>query len=249
MSQKSKKSSCHKPAISKIAATALVVAVAVLSVALGRMILGYDQKLDNLQASSQRSKGNPKANFKVVEYIDFQCPACAKGAKILREYVEQYHDKIYLSMKYFPLSQMHKYALLASQYAECAAKQNKFWPMHDRLIDQQSLWDRMLNAETAFRDMAKEIGLDISLLDVCLADKKTEAGILADKEKGKSLGVQSTPTYFINEKMMVGTKSLQTELDNYFGKKTAPPETQAKIPAQTLAVPPQTPAIEPTQTK
>ncbi len=222
MSKKNKNSGACKPKISKLGATALVVILGVLSVYAGRFIVKHNREKISAQGEKARAKGNPRADFKIVEYIDFQCPACAKGSKIIRDYVAQYPTRIYVEMKYFPLSQMHKFALLACQYAQCAARQDKFWPMHDALIDDQSIWDRMLNAETMFREMAGKIGLDKAALDACLADKETEKVILSMKEHGKSLGVQSTPTYFVNGKMSVGIKSLQAELEKYFGPVKSP---------------------------
>src|SRR3989338_1935251 len=99
-----------------------------------------------------RAKGNPKSSLHIVEYLDFQCPACAKGSNILREYLKNNHDKMYLELKYFPLNS-HAHGFTSAQFAECAAQQGKFWPFHDRLIDKQSEWRSLLNVIPVFEQI------------------------------------------------------------------------------------------------
>ena len=169
----------------------VILILAVVAVILG--VQWYLQSSRSLsQGVSSRAKGTPGAAIHIVEYIDFECPACATGAKKLKEYVAMYPEKIYLEMRYYPLLNIHPHALHAARYAQCAAQQGKFWPLHDLLIERQGQWQSLINAD----------------LEVCLQDEKTVKLILEERDKGSSLGVQSTPTYFINEKMVVGVKSL-----------------------------------------
>ena len=166
-----------------------------------------------------RTKGDIKARLHIIEYLDFQCPACAVGALTLREYLKKYPSDIYLQLKYYPISRIHEHAMLSATYAECAARQNKFWDFFDRLIDKQSQWSRLLNADSVFRDIARDANLDLSKLASCLEDDSVKTAVLRDKEGGKTLGVESTPTYFINGKMTVGPRPLLEELQNSFGEK------------------------------
>ena len=159
-----------------------------------------------------RSKGALHAPVRIVEFIDFQCPACAQGAVYLKKFMEEHPGTVRLEMKYFPLSG-HQHSFMSSRYAECAARQKKFWSFHDILIERQDQWKGMVNAMSAFDQMAGELGLDRQRLDQCLHDEKTEQIIQKDKEEGTSLGIQSTPTYFVNGKMVVGMKSLAVELE------------------------------------
>ena len=163
-----------------------------------------------------RTEGNPDADFQIVEYVDFQCPACAKGFKIISEYVKKYPDGIYVQMRYFPLTQSHYHALRTARYAECAARQGKFWPFVEEMFRRQKQWSQMINAEPVFRDIGERVNIDRQALDSCLNSEDVAKIILADKAKGSQLGIRSTPTYFINKKMIVGTKLLLEELTGHF---------------------------------
>jgi protein-disulfide isomerase len=126
-------------------------------------------------------------------------------------------DDFFIEIKYFPL-RSHPHGMQAARYAECAARQGKFWAFQDLLVEKQSLWSELNNAEPMFRRFAQEAGVDEFQLRGCLADKRTDEAIESDKTVGKSLGVQSTPTYFVNGKMAVGLKSLGEEIKVYLGE-------------------------------
>ena len=159
-----------------------------------------------------RVKGRSDAPVKIVEFADFQCPACANGAKIIKELVKQYPDSIRLEMKYYPLTIIHKNTLLATRYAECAARQGEFWAYHDLLFERQKIWSDMLDPKDAFEQFAQEVKLAPSQLKFCLEDKAIDALITKFKEEGNLMGVKSTPTYFVNGAMLVGSKTIQDEI-------------------------------------
>ena len=190
----------------------VTVGIIVLCVA---AVLGFKFYLDSKGAASQgpqaRVKGNPQADIKIVEYIDFECPACAEGAKYLKKYMEEHPDDIYLEMKYFPLG-MHKHAILASTYAECAARQQKFWPVHDLLIERQRQWKRLEDAEPAFKVIAEDAQLDLAQLQVCIENPDVQTVISKDRSEGDVMRIQSTPTYFINGQRVVGYQNLMKEI-------------------------------------
>jgi protein-disulfide isomerase len=163
-----------------------------------------------------RAKGNLKARVKIVEFIDFQCPACTNGIKILGTYFDQHPNDIYLQIKYFPLANMHRHAIVSALYSECAARQGKFWALNDLMMPQQSQWATLISAEGVFHNMAMQAGIDMAKLDTCLASPQARRVINDEKALGQSLGVSSTPAYFINNKMVVGTKLLEEELKKYF---------------------------------
>ena len=164
-----------------------------------------------------RSKGNPKAAVHIIEYIDFQCPSCVKGALMLKGYLQKYPSQIYLEVRYYPITKIHQYALKSALYAECAARQNKFWPFQDLLAQGQSQWSRLLNVDSTFRAMAKEANLDMAKLESCISDEKVKEVIFKEKTEAKAFGVDSTPTYFVNGKMVVGIIELQKELNTFLG--------------------------------
>lgn len=174
------------------------------------------------QELPQRAKGNPKAEVRIIEFIDFQCPACANGVKILNEYFEKHPGKMYLELRHFPLA-MHRHGFASSHWSECAAKQNKFWPFFNILIERQKEWGALIDARPSFVAIAKEVGLDQGQMDACLQDKSVSEIIKNDVEEGKLRGVNSTPSYLINHEMVVGTKSLKTKLDQLLGVEAAQP--------------------------
>ena len=173
-------------------------------------------KKSQINVQMARAKGNPGARVKIVEFIDFQCPACAFGIKYLKTIFDKHPDDIYLQVKYLPLTNMHHHAMISALYSECAARQGKFWALDDLMIPQQSQWAQLISPEPVFQSMAAQAGMNIDQLNACLASDDARKVINDEKSFGQSVGIASTPTYFINGKMVVGTKSLQDELKTYF---------------------------------
>jgi len=199
--------------LSKREFTILLICICIVGVIIAKFLIDYSR--EGLKGGAAlRSKGNPKASVQIIEYIDFQCPACARGAEMLQEIMVKHPEKIYVQVKYYPLG-MHKHAFIAARYGECAARQAKFWPFLDLLLKRQSAWTILDNAEPAFRQVGSEVGINPGKLDACLKEDSVDRVILEEREQGNSLGVKSTPTYFINTKMIVGTKSLTDELKKY----------------------------------
>lgn len=192
----------------------VLVILAAIAVVAGIKIMTQGQLAQSFETS--RTKGNPGAAIKIVEYIDFQCPSCAMGAQKIKEYMQKYPDKIFLDMRYFPLD-MHRHALVASKYAECAGRQDKFWAMHDLILEKQKSWTELTNVAPVFDIYAKENGLDMGKLKACLSADTVDQVIQRNRKEGMDIGIRSTPTYFINGKMVVGIKLLQEELDQLLG--------------------------------
>ena len=119
---------------SKQKVTLLIVVGCVIAIVGGQALI--QKYRSNIKQNSIRAKakGNPQAELKIIEYIDFECPACAQGMRILHNYFTKYPGRMYLEVKYFPLPG-HKWGMPSARYAECAARQNKFWLFVDILID------------------------------------------------------------------------------------------------------------------
>jgi len=166
----------------------------------------------NSKSYAEKSKGLENAPIKIIEYVDFQCPSCAKGAQYVKNFMTTNPDKVQLELKYFPLDS-HKHSFMASRYAECSSKQGKFWEFTERVFERQDQWKDLVNAMEAFDTISQEISLDMAKLNTCLHDEKIDQMIEQNKADGKQQGVQSTPSYLINGKMVVGYKSLAEELD------------------------------------
>jgi len=200
--------------MNKLLSGVVIVLVLIGLVVGAKIYLGPKKIQINVQMA--RSKGNPEARVKIVEFIDFQCPACAFGVKYLKTFFEKHPNDMYIQVKYFPLTNMHHHAMVSALYSECAARQGKFWALDDLMIPQQSQWAQLISPEPVFQAMAEQAGLNIDQLNTCLASDDARKVINDEKSFGQSLGIASTPTYFINGKMVVGTKSLQVELKTYF---------------------------------
>jgi len=198
------------PKISKKFTTILIVVACLAVVGGAKFFIGLSR--GNISMGTfAKVKGNDKAPIKVTEFIDFQCPACAKGAAYLKEMIEKYPEAIRLELKHFPLP-MHEYGILGARYAECAAQQEKFWPFHDLLLARQGNWRRLADARPAFDRVAGDVSLNKRELDACLQERAVDKIIDKNKAEGKTRGVKSTPTYFVNGKIVVGKKSLDIQI-------------------------------------
>ena len=194
--------------------TFLIIFILAAVVVGGRVFLISKHVKINLQEA--RAKGNSQSRIKIVEFIDFQCPACAYGVKYLKTAFEEHPNDIYLQVKYFPLTNMHHHAMISALFSECAARQGKFWALDDLMIPQQQQWAQLINPQPVFQAMASQVGMNLDQLKVCLEADETRKVINDEKSLGQSLGIASTPTYFINGKMVVGTKLLEDQIKNFF---------------------------------
>jgi protein-disulfide isomerase len=152
--------------------------------------------------ASGKTFGVVDARVQIEEYTDFQCPGCANAAVILHEEMKKEGARIFVEVKYFPLP-MHKHARAAAVAAQCALEQNKFWAMQSALFRTQEIWSVSL---------ARGLGTDDRKMMRCMSDKATELKIDEDVKEGKRLGVNATPTFFVNGKMAVGGVNFQAAL-------------------------------------
>ncbi len=139
--------------------------------------------------------GNP-SKVTIVEFSDFQCPYCSTAAAELKKIVDKNKDNVGLVFRHFPLS-FHEYAQKASEAAEAAGEQSpeKFWLMYDKLFENQSKF-----SNEYFYTAAKEIGLDETKFKESFDASKFSQNIQGDYQDGLKLGVQGTPTIYINGK-------------------------------------------------
>jgi len=142
--------------------------------------------------------GPEGATVEVVEFSDFECPYCAKAATAVSEVKKKYGDKVKFAFRHFPLS-FHPNARPAAEYAHCANEQDKFWAMHDEIFANQ----KALGTES-LRAAAQTAGLDIGELDKCLASDRPGKAIAEDMKKATEVGVQGTPSFYINGRPFEG---------------------------------------------
>jgi protein-disulfide isomerase len=151
------------------------------------------------------SIGAASAPVTLVEFSDFQCPFCQRVAPTLKQVKEKYGDKVRVVWKDFPLTQIHPQAFKASEAAHCAADQGKFWEYHDRLFaNQQSLQPNDLKKH------ATDLGLDGTAFAACLDSSKYGERVRDGVAEGSRLGVNSTPTIYINGRVLSGAQPYET---------------------------------------
>ncbi len=150
-------------------------------------------------------RGAKDGKVTLVEFGDFQCPACGAFEPIIRQVMADNKDTLKFSFRHFPLTQIHKNALLAAKASEAAGLQGKFWEMHDMLYDKQEEWGEALNAREFIMIYATTLKLDIKKFSSDLDSKTLEDKILAEFKEGVKLGVQGTPTFFLNGKKVEDT--------------------------------------------
>lgn len=134
----------------------------------------------------------------LVEYSDFQCPACRAYYPMVKRLVSEYGMKLQFVYRYFPLSQIHKNAQIASDAAEAAGRQGKFWPMHDALFEHQTEWSSLDAPRDTFVQYATTLGLDPTRFQKNLDDSSVRSRVQRDYDSGEAAGVQGTPSFFLN---------------------------------------------------
>ena len=151
----------------------------------------------------QHIKGNPESTVTLVEYSDFQCPACASFQPVLKEILATYGDKIQFEYKHYPLP-IHPYAQQAGIAAEAAGQQGKFFEFHDALFEKQNEWSKSATPVAFFAKYAEELGLDVEKFKQHQKSSLLRDAVRSDLNEARELGLTATPTFFLNgEKMEI----------------------------------------------
>ncbi len=152
-------------------------------------------------------QGSPDALVTLIEYSDFQCPACQSYywsiSKLLQEEPATTLRFVYRN---FPLPQ-HANAIPSSMAVEAAGLQGKYWPMFDLIFQNHTDWTELADATPVFIGYAKEIGLDVAKFTLDLKNQALADHVQTDIESGRTAGINSTPTFFINGKAITNPKT------------------------------------------
>lgn len=148
--------------------------------------------------------GEKSAKVNLIEYSDFQCPACAAYNSVVNEVLSNYKGKVNLVYRFFPLTGIHKNAIISGQAAYAAWKLGKFSQMKDELFNNQSKWEGLSeeDAKKAFIEFAKGIKLDENEFAKIMNSDEAKAAVLADEKSSLSLGLKGTPSFFIGNKQI-----------------------------------------------
>jgi len=161
------------------------------------------------QNTTNHTYGNGKKGITLVEYGDFQCPACGNYYVIVKQIKEKYKDDVAFQFRHFPLVSAHQNAMVAARAAEAASNQDKFWEMHDLLYENQNYWSSSSSAVKIFEGYAASLSLDIVRFRQDAASEDANTKIQADFKAGKDAGVTSTPSFILNGKIIENPQSLE----------------------------------------
>ena len=187
----------------------IVVVVAMATLGSGTMLYRAKRpqvkNIPESQSASARSdasahiRGNPDAPVTLEEFADFQCPPCSQFAPFAEELLREYHSRLRIVFRNFPLPG-HEHAREAALAAEAAGLQGKFWEMHDTLYREQEAWSKAPNARELFESYAGTIGLNVDQFKKDMDSDKARERVDSDHALADSLGIKVTPTLFINNR-------------------------------------------------
>ena len=147
-------------------------------------------------------KGNEAASVVLTEYSDFECPACGQFYGVINQMFKEFPTEVKLEYKHFPLSSIHKHAISAAKAAEAAGQQGKFFPMHDKLFENQKVWSKSATPHVYYEKYAEEIGLDMKLFKTHMKSSAITDKIASEFKEARDLGLNGTPSFFLNGEHM-----------------------------------------------
>lgn len=160
-----------------------------------------------IRSDSHKIKA-PQEKAVLVEFGDFQCPACGSYFALTEKLKEEFKDNLTFVFRNYPLMQ-HKYGKVSSYAAEAAGKQGKFWEMYTLLYKNQDTWSLSSDGEAVFRDYAKSLGVDLKKYDEDVKSGEVKKIVDNDSADGSVLGVNSTPTFYLNGEKLSSIKSYE----------------------------------------
>jgi protein-disulfide isomerase len=177
---------------------------------------------------NQRSKGSPTAPIVVFEMSDFQCPFCRQHAmstfpELDRRYVKT--GKVRWTFVNFPIPQLHANATTAAEFAMCAARLDRFWPVHDLIFKHQNSWKSLPDPAPFLITLADSAGIKRPDILPCLIQGQTRELVRTEAEEVARVGIQSTPTFVIEGKLLRGAAPLEVFvgiLDSIYAAKMQP---------------------------
>ena len=134
----------------------------------------------------------------LVEFGDYQCPSCGAAHPIIQRLQSEYNGKLTFVFRNFPLTSIHKNAMIGAMAAESAGAQNKYFEMHDKLYSEQAKWSELPDPTDTLIGYATELGLDVEKFRNDLKTNAHKGRIDTDMADGNSLQIQGTPTIYVN---------------------------------------------------
>lgn len=148
-------------------------------------------------SSEDHVLGPEGAPVTLIEYADFQCPACASAHPVVKELLDAYGANMRYVYRHFPLTQIHPYAMLSAEASEAAAKQGAFFAYHDLLFERQAAWTNV-NARATLISYAEELQLDVDQFVADLNSREAQDRVEHSLRSALNLRLNSTPTFYLN---------------------------------------------------
>jgi protein-disulfide isomerase len=175
-------------------------------IVIGGVILLKKDNTSTAGNPTNHTQGKGTSGVTLVMYADFQCPGCGSFYPIMKQVTDHYKDEIKFQFVNFPLTNIHLNALAASRAAEAASKQNKFWEMHDTMFENQE----HLTVDD-LKKYAKDLGLDTEKFNQALDSGKFTNRVKEDITLGNKIGINATPTFYLNGKKLVVREGTDVE--------------------------------------
>jgi protein-disulfide isomerase len=155
-----------------------------------------------VSTGGREGRGSKTAPVTIVEFSDYECPFCKRAEASVQQVIKAYGDKVQIYYRDYPLP-FHQRAQPAATAARCAEAQGKFWAYHDKLMASQNLDDASL------KSLAVEAGVDAAKFDECVKKNPYKDAIAKDLEDGEKAGVNGTPAFFINGRLLDGAQPFE----------------------------------------
>ncbi|MDP6571541.1 MAG: thioredoxin domain-containing protein [Patescibacteria group bacterium] len=149
-------------------------------------------------ADTDWTKGRTNTKAAIIEYSDFQCPACSAYFPIVNQLIEEFGDSIQFAYRHYPLRTIHPNAEEGALAAEAAGAQGKFWEMHDMLFERQNDWSGQRNPFDLFSTYAQNMDLDLAQFEADYNSDKAKDTIRAHETAGRRIGISGTPAFIVN---------------------------------------------------
>lgn len=141
------------------------------------------------------------AQVTVVEFSDFECPACRSVQPLVTQLMENYGESVQFVYRHYPLVSIHPNAQPAAIFAEAAAEQGKFWEVHDLLFETQSEWSEISSRDElqeTFMRYAESLDMDVAQLEERMNDDAVLTAVQRDVSDGNTVNLSGTPTFYVN---------------------------------------------------
>lgn len=206
-----------------------VIIAAVLAAAIGAGFMMFRSTQPQPSTTSSPA-GNPVASPTAVtprsvvtieEFGDYQCPPCGALHPVVKNLKNEYGDRVRFVFYHLPLTQIHKHALEAARAAAAAGLQGKFWEMHNLLYESQSAWSEADDLRPIVVNFARQSGLDVERFVRDMDGARVDAIVSADVRRASSMGVNGTPTVFIDGQLIenehLTVENLRKEINQRLG--------------------------------